>query len=95
MEQGYKILITADHGMNANGYHGGKTNSERDVPLYMFGVDGLPLEKEDQTIPQLRIAPLMCHCLGLAPSAAMSKEGLPPFVQKQLQHEVEEPTLFI
>lgn len=23
MEQGYKILITADHGMNANGYHGG------------------------------------------------------------------------
>jgi predicted AlkP superfamily pyrophosphatase or phosphodiesterase len=95
MEQGYKILITADHGMNANGYHGGKTNSERDVPLYTFGVDRLPREKEDQIIPQLRLAPLMCHCLGLAPSAAMSKEGLPPFVQKQLQHEVEEPTLFI
>ncbi|MEK3750986.1 alkaline phosphatase family protein [Paenibacillus sp. FSL E2-8871] len=79
MEQGYKILITADHGMNANGYHGGVTSSERDVPLYTFGVDALPLAKEDQAIPQLSMAPLMCHCLGLAPSAAMSKEGLPPF----------------
>ncbi|WP_375104544.1 alkaline phosphatase family protein [Paenibacillus sp. RS8] len=91
MEQGYKILITADHGMNANGYHGGVTSSERDVPLYTFGVDVLSSEKEDQVIPQLRLAPLMCHCLGLAPSAAMSKEGLSPFVQKQLHHEGAEP----
>lgn len=91
MEQGYKILITADHGMNANGYHGGVTSSERDVPLYTFGVDILSLEKEDQTLPQLRLAPLMCHCLGFAPSTAMSKEGLPPFVQKQPQQEVDEP----
>ncbi|MEK5252140.1 alkaline phosphatase family protein [Paenibacillus sp. FSL F4-0125] len=91
MEQGYKILITADHGMNANGYHGGVTSSERDVPLYTFGVDVLSSEKEDQVIPQLRLAPLMCHCLGLAPSDAMSKEGLPPFVQKQLHHEGAEP----
>lgn len=93
MEQGYKILITADHGMNANGYHGGITSSERDVPLYTFGVDALPLAKEDQAIPQLRLAPLMCHCLGLAPSIAMSKEGLPPFVQKQPLHEVNEPVI--
>ncbi len=93
MEQGYKILITADHGMNENGYHGGVTSSERDVPLYTFGVDVLRLEKEDQAIPQLRIAPLMCHCLGLTPSAAMSKEGLPPFVQKQPLHEVNEPVI--
>jgi predicted AlkP superfamily pyrophosphatase or phosphodiesterase len=93
MEQGYKILITADHGMNENGYHGGVTSSERDVPLYTFGVDALPLAKEDQPIPQLRLAPLMCHCLGLAPSAAMSKEGLPPFVQEQPLHEVNEPVI--
>ncbi|WP_081387388.1 MULTISPECIES: alkaline phosphatase family protein [Paenibacillus] len=91
MEQGYKIMITADHGMNANGYHGGITPSERDVPLYTFGVDVLSSEKEEEMLPQLRMAPLMCHCLGLDPSAAMSKEGLPPLVQKQSHDKVEEP----
>ncbi|MEK4463733.1 alkaline phosphatase family protein [Paenibacillus sp. FSL H8-0282] len=91
MEQGYKIMITADHGMNANGYHGGITPSERNVPLYTFGVDVLSSEKEEEMLPQLRMAPLMCHCLGLAPSAAMSKEGLPPLVQKQSHDKVEEP----
>ncbi|AWV31427.1 alkaline phosphatase family protein [Paenibacillus odorifer] len=91
MEQGYKIMITADHGMNANGYHGGITPSERDVPLYTFGVDVLSSEKEEEVLPQLRMAPLMCHCLGLNPSAAMSKEGLPPLVQKQSHDKVEEP----
>ncbi|WP_081383323.1 alkaline phosphatase family protein [Paenibacillus odorifer] len=91
MEQGYKIMITADHGMNANGYHGGITPSERNVPLYTFGVDVLSSEKEEEMLPQLRMAPLMCHCLGLAPSTAMSKEGLPPLVQKQSHDKVEEP----
>jgi predicted AlkP superfamily pyrophosphatase or phosphodiesterase len=91
IEQGYKIMITADHGMNANGYHGGITPSERDVPLYTFGVDVLSSEKEEEVLPQLRMAPLMCHCLGLDPSAAMSKEGLPPLVQKQSHDKVEEP----
>lgn len=91
MEQGYKIMITADHGMNANGYHGGITPSERNVPLYTFGVDVLSSEKEEEMLPQLRMAPLMCHCLGLDPSAAMSKEGLPPLVQKQSHDKVEEP----
>ncbi|OME20581.1 nucleotide pyrophosphatase [Paenibacillus odorifer] len=91
MEQGYKIMITADHGMNANGYHGGITPSERDVPLYTFGVDVLSSEKEEEVLPQLRMAPLMCHCLGLNPSAAMSKEGLPPLVQKQSHDKLEEP----
>lgn len=90
MEQGYKILITADHGMNANGCHGGITSSERDVPLYTFGVEALSSEKEDMTLSQLQIAPLMCHCLGLAPSAAMNKEGLPPLIQKPHQHDVDE-----
>lgn len=80
MEQGYKILVTSDHGMNANGYHGGGSTAEREVPLYTFGVDVLSAAKEVQALPQLRLAPLMCHCLGLTPSEAMSKEGFPPLV---------------
>ncbi|MNC75876.1 hypothetical protein D3C75_1274840 [compost metagenome] len=67
--------------MNANGYHGGVTPAERLVPLYMFGHNGLLPEAGAGTLPQLLIAPLMCHCLGLAPSKAMTTEGLPPLVQ--------------
>lgn len=90
MEQGYKILITADHGMNANGYHGGVTPSERDVPLYTFGVAGLSLEKENQALSQLCLAPLMCNCLGLMPSAAMSRvpwQSLANVVSRQTQEK--------
>ncbi|ASA25243.1 alkaline phosphatase family protein [Paenibacillus donghaensis] len=77
MEQGYTVLVTADHGMNANGYHGGVSPAERQVPLYTFGENVLSPEQEIQALPQLRLAPLMCHCLGLAPAEAMSKVGLP------------------
>lgn len=87
MEQGYKVLVTADHGMNANGCHGGVTPAERHVPLYTFGEEVLSPEKEVQALPQLRLAPLMCHCLGLRPSAAMTTEGLPPFVPAEPRQE--------
>ncbi|QQZ62930.1 alkaline phosphatase family protein [Paenibacillus sonchi] len=80
MEQGYTVLVTADHGMNANGCHGGVTPAERHVPLYAFGEKVLSPEQEIQALPQLRLAPLMCYCLGIQPSAAMTKEGLPPIV---------------
>ena len=75
MAQGYSILVTADHGMNTNGFHGGVSPSERHVPLYTFGEELLSPEKEVQALPQLRIAPLMCHCLGIEPSKAMHQKG--------------------
>lgn len=81
MEEGYQVIVTADHGMNANGYHGGVTPAERLVPLYMSGNNGLLPDNEAGTLPQLLIAPLMCRCLGLTPSKAMTTEGLPPLVQ--------------
>lgn len=79
MEEGYTVIVTADHGMNANGCHGGVTPDERLVPLYISGNKGLLPEAGAGTLPQLLLAPLMCHCLGLAPSKAMITEGLPPF----------------
>ncbi|MFF2909303.1 alkaline phosphatase family protein [Paenibacillus sp. NPDC057934] len=90
MNEGYKILVTADHGMNANGFHGGVSPAERHVPLYTFGETVLSPEKEVQALPQLRLAPLMCHCLGLMPAAAMSTEGLPPLVPAAVSREAEE-----
>ena len=36
MERGYNILVTADHGMNADGLHGGTTPDVREVPLFFI-----------------------------------------------------------
>lgn len=36
-EQGYQIIITADHGMNWDKTHGGTADIERIVPLYSIG----------------------------------------------------------
>ena len=36
LSQGYNVVITADHGMNHYGIHGGTESAQRDVPLYIF-----------------------------------------------------------
>ncbi|MCM3038489.1 alkaline phosphatase family protein [Paenibacillus motobuensis] len=71
--QGYHVVVTSDHGMNAMGHHGGTEPEERNVPLYVFGELPSPSLMPDQTlaISQLHLAPLMCHYLGIKTSEAM------------------------
>ncbi len=68
---GYNILVTADHGMNKDGAHGGTTSEMREVPLYLIrqNVD----EKGDaqQTISQLQIAPTILKLLEIPISNTM------------------------
>lgn len=75
ISQGYQVIVTSDHGMNAMGQHGGTDMAERNVPLYVFGE--LPIHllmlKHDQYLSQLNIAPLLCHYLGINASEAMIK----------------------
>lgn len=73
--QGYEIIVTSDHGMNAMGQHGGTQPEERNVPLYVFGELPIPSPKlqGDQGLSQLYLAPLMCHYLGIEPFEAMVK----------------------
>ncbi|CAM4413339.1 alkaline phosphatase family protein [Paenibacillus alkaliterrae] len=71
MAQGYRVIVTSDHGMNAAGQHGGTAASERLVPLYMNG-EPLGTQADEQVFPQLGIARFMCECLGIAPSEAMA-----------------------
>jgi predicted AlkP superfamily pyrophosphatase or phosphodiesterase len=66
----YQILITADHGMNPDGQHGGTSAAEREVPLYCLSPKLKPGIQE-HWVPQLTIAPLVCHLLGLSPTEAM------------------------
>lgn len=73
---GYQIIVTADHGMNNDGQHGGTTTADRDVPLFIIS-DKLSSGTYEEVIPQLQVAPLACKLLNILPSKAMQKLSLP------------------
>ena len=77
MEQGYAILVTADHGINNDRLHGGTTPELRHCPLYLIDPRA-PGEGDTQSaVSMLRIAPTLCRLLGLAIPAGMRQ---PPLV---------------
>lgn len=76
LENKYRIIVTADHGMNEFGQHGGTGQGERDVPFYAIGPEFTPGVYEDP-IPQLAVAPLVCGLLGIPCSPAMRPIELP------------------
>lgn len=59
---GYQLIVTADHGMDQFGLHGGSLNEHREVPLFYLGND---LELGTEDIPQLKVMPLVCDLLGI------------------------------
>ncbi len=67
---GYSVVVTADHGMDGQGMHGGTLDVHRDVPLYLFA-DGADNGDHDQPVSQLTVAPLMCRLLGLERAEGM------------------------
>ncbi|MGL4523702.1 MAG: alkaline phosphatase family protein [Bacilli bacterium] len=69
LQLGYQIIVTSDHGMNADGSHGGSTEAERLVPLYIVSNEQVTLE--GPIIPQMHIAPLLCKFMGLNASKSM------------------------
>lgn len=71
LEKGCSVVITADHGMNACGLHGGNTELQRMVPLYLFGSGAVPGDHSEKCISQLCVAPLLCRLLGIEKSEEM------------------------
>lgn len=70
-KEGYQVVITADHGMNVLGNHGGTDTAQRDVPLYIFS-DAVKCGRfEEEYISQLCVAPLLCRLLGIPPAENM------------------------
>ncbi|MDX2216876.1 MAG: alkaline phosphatase family protein [Oculatellaceae cyanobacterium bins.114] len=63
-KEGYDVLITADHGMNADGQHGGTLPDVREIPLFCLG-QGFTPGTYLEGVSQLAIAPLICQMLGL------------------------------
>lgn len=69
---GYEIIVTADHGQDARGHHGGRSELQQDAALYYFGPANGPAE--DTVIDQLQLAPTILTRLG-APVPATMKAG--------------------
>ena len=76
LDAGYQIIVTADHGMNDDGQHGGTTSADRDVPLYIIS-DKVASGIFEEEIPQLQIAPLACELLAIDQSPAMQVLNVP------------------
>jgi bisphosphoglycerate-independent phosphoglycerate mutase (AlkP superfamily) len=69
-EAGYRVLVTADHGMCKDGHHGGTDAVVRNVPFYMIDAEigGIAPEEADQ----LSVAPTVLTLLGLQPPETMA-----------------------
>jgi bisphosphoglycerate-independent phosphoglycerate mutase (AlkP superfamily) len=60
---GYEVFVTADHGMNAEGHHGGTNSVERNVAFHYFGDGAAP--EEECVLDQLTVAPTILARIGL------------------------------
>lgn len=69
-DMGYDIIITADHGMTADHWHGGTEKMATEVPFYLFSDAKGP--GENQELSQLDIAATVLSLLGLEPSAGQT-----------------------
>lgn len=70
MAQGYEVIVTADHGMTSDGNHGGTTDEDRYVPLFVIS-DSVKAGINEGVVSQLQIAPLCCHLLKMEPTDEM------------------------
>ena len=82
LEKGYNVVITADHGMNHMGIHGGNEDAQRDTPLYIFSPQVRCGRFEENRISQLNIAPLLCRLLDVPVPETMKQELEIAFAQK-------------
>ncbi len=67
---GYQVIVTADHGMDEYGLHGGSMAAHREVPLYIFS-DIFPPDCGIEKMNQLELAPLICSLLKIDTSERM------------------------
>lgn len=72
--KGYEVLVTADHGMNEDGHHGGNQPKLREVPFYYFGSKAGP--KENTLLDQRAIAPSILSLIGVPAPQTMNVASL-------------------
>ena len=62
-EAGYEVIVTADHGQDERGHHGGAGALQEEVACYYFGDAVMPAE--DVVLDQLALAPSILTRLGV------------------------------
>ena len=63
-DMGYQVIVTADHGQDGRGHHGGQDPLQQDFALYYFG-DAQAVDM-NKTLDQLQLAPTILSLLGAA-----------------------------
>ncbi|GAB4389022.1 alkaline phosphatase family protein [Albidovulum sp.] len=69
-EMGYEVIVTADHGQDERGHHGGRSALQQDFALYYFGPAEGP--SADTVLDQLQLAPTILSRLGAPIPATMT-----------------------
>ena len=77
----YTILVTGDHGINADGSHGGTTPEVREVPLFLIQPSLPGRGDSSEVVSHLQIAPTILHLLGVPIPETMR---LPPLPESRL-----------
>ena len=54
-QMGYEVIVTADHGQDERGHHGGRGALQQETALYYFGAGTGP--DPETAIDQLQLAP--------------------------------------
>jgi len=62
-EREYTIFVTGDHGINADGDHGGTTSDQRDVPLFIIQPNFKGRGDTEEVVSHLQIAPSILNLL--------------------------------
>jgi len=75
-ERGYTIFVTGDHGINADGGHGGTTPEQRIVPFFVIQPNGQGRGDTGEVISHLQIAPTVLHLLNIPIPSTMKREPL-------------------
>ena len=69
-DAGYEVIVTADHGQDARGHHGGTGPEQQDFALYYFGTAKGPAP--DTLLDQLQLAPTILKRMGVPIPATMT-----------------------
>jgi predicted AlkP superfamily pyrophosphatase or phosphodiesterase len=72
----YHILVTADHGINRDGDHGGTTPEMREVPLFLIRSNRPENGDTCQVVSQLQLAPTVLKLLDISIPETMKQPPL-------------------
>ncbi len=69
LDTGYQVVVTSDHGMNRDGFHGGTSDESTLVPFYW--IDGTTGGVDETPASQLSVAPTVLRSMGVDAAPSM------------------------